>query len=61
MTTVLSGLNHLKEINALASGLKTRLCCGGTVKDGSIELQGDHTQQLDIILRELGIVSIVMK
>lgn len=37
----------LKE---LAGGLKKRCGCGGTVKDGVIEIQGDHR---DLLLTEL--------
>lgn len=38
---------HLKE---LAGVLKKRCGCGGTVKDGVIEIQGDHR---DLLLQEL--------
>jgi translation initiation factor 1 len=37
-------------VTELATKLKTRLGTGGTVKDGRIEIQGDH---LDRILQEL--------
>ena len=40
-----------RELAALASGLKKRCGSGGTVRDGIIEIQGDHR---DALLSELG-------
>jgi len=34
--------------------LKSRLACGGTYKDGKIELQGDHKDKVKKILEESG-------
>lgn len=38
------------ELRELAGALKKRCGCGGTVKDGVIEIQGDHR---DTLLQEL--------
>ena len=38
------------ELKELAGALKKRCGCGGTVKDGVIEIQGDHR---DLLLGEL--------
>ncbi len=38
------------EIKELAGALKKKCGCGGTVKDGVIEIQGDHR---DVLLAEL--------
>jgi len=38
------------ELKDLAGALKKRCGCGGTVKDGVIEIQGDHR---DLLLQEL--------
>ncbi|MEI6215556.1 MAG: stress response translation initiation inhibitor YciH [Desulfuromonadales bacterium] len=38
------------EVKELAGLLKKKCGCGGTVKDGIIEIQGDHR---DLLLREL--------
>ena len=42
------------ELNALAKRLKKRCGSGGTVKDGAIEIQGDHREALTELLREEG-------
>ena len=39
---------------ALIKSLKEKLACGGTVKEGVIELQGDHKRQVKPILVKLG-------
>ena len=38
------------DINALAKELKTICACGGTAKDGTIELQGEHKKHVKEIL-----------
>ena len=49
--TVISGVPLAgEELKALAKELKTRCGSGGTVKDGVIEIQGDHR---DAIVAEL--------
>jgi translation initiation factor 1 len=42
------------DLPALASRLKARCGAGGTVKDGQIELQGDHLDAAEAALKELG-------
>jgi translation initiation factor 1 len=53
--TVIAGIDE-KEINIdeLAKKLKTKLACGGTVKNGKIELQGSHVQKAKEMLLEAG-------
>ena len=55
LNTVIQGIDQ-KEINLkeLAKRLKTELACGGTVKEGKIELQGDHKQKVKQILVQTG-------
>ena len=38
----------------LARKLKTRCAAGGTVKDGRIELQGEHKRKVEKVLNEMG-------
>lgn len=47
MVTVVNGLS-VKEVNIedVTKRLKNRLACGGTSKDGIIELQGDHRKRI---------------
>lgn len=50
--TVITGLPlQAEELHGLASELKRRCGTGGTVKDGVIEIQGDHR---DALVDELG-------
>ena len=55
MSTVVEGIDE-KEINLkdLAKRLKSQFACGGTSKDGRIELQGDHKQRVKEILIKTG-------
>lgn len=52
--TLVSGFDKSIDIKATAKALKAELACGGTVKDGKIELQGDHKKQAKQILVKLG-------
>src|SRR3989338_8599156 len=49
--TIVEGIDK-KEIDLkdLARRLKSELACGGTIKDGKIELQGEHRQKVKKIL-----------
>ena len=49
--TIVEGIEE-KEIDLkdLAKKLKSGLACGGTIKDGKIELQGEHKQKTKKIL-----------
>ncbi len=53
--TVITGIDQ-KEINLkdLAKKLKSKFACGGTAKEGKIELQGDHKQKVKDMLIEMG-------
>ncbi|MFB6158205.1 MAG: translation initiation factor [Candidatus Nanohalobium sp.] len=52
--TVVEGLEEGSEIDELASTLKSQLACGGTAKEGHIELQGDHRRRIVDILEDEG-------
>ena len=55
MTTVVDGLDP-KQINLhdLLKKLKSKMACGGTTKDNTIELQGDHRKQITGVLVKFG-------
>jgi len=52
--TLVSGFDKNFDIKGLAKKLKEQLACGGTVKDGVIELQGNHKKMVKPILISLG-------
>lgn len=54
MITLISGFDKNFDIKATAKRLKEELACGGTVKDGVIELQGNHQKQVRAVLVKLG-------
>ncbi len=51
--TVVSGLSG-DEMEKTAKELKHKLACGGTSKNGMIELQGEHKDEVKKALLELG-------
>ena len=53
--TVIEGIDS-KEIDMkdLTKKLKTKFACGGTAKEGRIELQGDHKQRVKENLVQMG-------
>lgn len=55
LSTIVEGIND-KSINMkeLLKELKSKLACGGTVKDGVIELQGKHALKVKQCLIEFG-------
>jgi translation initiation factor 1 len=55
LVTVVAGLvADGNDLPALAAQLKARCGAGGTVKDGNIELQGDHLDAVEAALRSFG-------
>ncbi len=53
--TIIEGINPSEiDIDDLAKQLKTRCASGGTVKEGNIELQGDHKRKVQSVLEDLG-------
>lgn len=53
--TMVEGINEREiDIKDLTKKLKTKFACGGTVKDGKIELQGNHTQNVKSFLAQMG-------
>ena len=51
--TVIKGIKDMDLLD-LAKKMKSKFACGGTGKDGAIELQGDHKAKAKKILIDLG-------
>lgn len=51
--TVISGFQDV-DLKTLAKDLKHALACGGTVRDNTVELQGDHSRSAKNSLVKLG-------
>ena len=55
MMTIVDGINsHDLDIDALITKLKKKCASGGTIKDGKIELQGDHRTKVKETLEKMG-------
>ena len=53
--TVISGFDTKNvDVGGIAKKLKAKMACGGTVKDDSVELQGDHRKRIKDQLVKLG-------
>lgn len=53
--TVIEGIDSREiDLKDLTKKLKIRFACGGTVKEGKIELQGDHKQRVKENLVQMG-------
>lgn len=58
VVTVVTGLpGSAAEIAALARSLKLACGTGGTLKDGAVELQGDHRDKVEAVLNAAGLRS----
>ncbi len=55
MMTIVEGINSSDlDIDALITKLKKKCANGGTIKEGKIELQGDHRTKVKETLEEMG-------
>ena len=53
--TIVEGIDTKEiDLKEAAKNLKSRLACGGTIKEGKIELQGDHRHAVRKFLVEMG-------
>ena len=55
ISTIIEGIDQKDiDVKDLTKKLKSELACGGTHKDYTIELQGDHRQKAKAILARSG-------
>ncbi len=55
LITVVKGINAKDiDLKDVAKTLKSKLACGGTIKNDTIELQGDHKQKVKEELIKMG-------
>ena len=55
LVTIVEGIDANDiDINELARTLKTKCASGGTVKEGRIELQGEHRKKVEQVLKDIG-------
>lgn len=53
--TIIDGLDSSElDLEALLTKLKKKCASGGTIKEGKIELQGDHREKVKETLEEMG-------
>lgn len=55
IVTIIQGLDEKQlDLKKLTKDLKSKFACGGTSKDGRIELQGDHKARAKDVLTGMG-------
>jgi len=54
IVTIVSGFEKEINVKQIAKALKNELACGGTYKENTIELQGDHQKKIKSSLVKLG-------
>jgi len=52
--TIIEGFSEDIDLDELSSTLKSKLAAGGTVKEGHIEIQGNHLHRIEDVLAEEG-------
>jgi len=53
IVTIVDGFDNV-DIDKIAKDLKRKLACGGTSKNNTVELQGNHTNKVKSVLVEMG-------
>ncbi|MGB1697452.1 MAG: stress response translation initiation inhibitor YciH [Thermoplasmatota archaeon] len=53
--TIVSGIDDPSiDKKKLLTNLKSKCACGGAIKDGHVELQGEHTRKVQKTLEDMG-------
>ncbi len=54
MMTIVSGIDDKEKLKEIGKEMKQKFACGGTVKDGIIEIQGNHKPKVKDFLIKKG-------
>ncbi len=55
IATLITGIDEKEvDLKELSKELKSKCACGGTVKDGCVELQGNHREEVKKVLGVMG-------
>ena len=54
IVTLVSGFESGIDMKEMAKSLKNSLACGGTYRNNTVELQGDHRKKMKEVLIKLG-------
>ena len=54
IVTVVTGFDKGVDVKEIAKALKSELACGGTYREGSVELQGSHEKKVKELLIKQG-------
>lgn len=54
ISTLVNGFDKSVDLKQITKALKNELACGGTFKDRTIELQGDHKEKVKKALVKIG-------
>ena len=58
IVTIIEGVDEKQlDLKELTKKLKSKLACGGTSKEGRIELQGNHKARVKEVLVQMGFSS----
>ncbi len=58
--TIVDGINPADiDLDKLVKELKAKCACGGTLKEGRVELQGEHRKRVSDVLKEMGFNAVV--
>lgn len=58
LMTIVEGIDeHDIDVKELTRELQSKCACGGTAKNGQIELQGDHKRKVKEVLSNMGFSS----
>jgi len=52
--TIIEGISKDVNKKEILTKLKTKFACGGTIKEGNIEIQGDHRRRTKEMMVKMG-------